>query len=395
MGNVQCCEKDSALEHHQVGGSSAVQQQVHSGPPLKIADTNPSTWASASAVKEAKTADAPAETKASAAEETKAEETKTAAAPTETKATAAPKKDMTKKTVDVDSAPVQRPVPTVDVTQATNITLTLKICSARGLRKADPLSGSSDPFVRCSVNGSTRATFCTKVIPSNIHPIWNCNAEVSGLVINDVLLFEVFDKDTKSADDFLGKCELMVRDVQNGWKGSWSQEFKLADTGEKGKVATVASYLKLEVSSLVQKAGSANKAAKVLDKVPTNGPKVMVTIVGARNLRNADFIGASDPFCKCEIPTKPDCVLQTPMIKDDLNPKWNYTAQLANFEQGDCMNFTIFDEDATGTDLLGRCNVKYDEIMPKGKKITKKLQDSGKIAKDAELDLEFVVTQPR
>jgi len=363
MGNVHCCEKDSALDSH----------QVHDPQPLKVANRDlPAEGTN--------TADAPAEAAAA-----------TSADAVATEANAAPKKDLAKKAAE----------PTIHVPQpsgneATNITLTLKIVSARGLRKANEWSGTSDPFVKCSIVGSTRANCATKVVPGELNPVWNCGAEMSGLAVNDVIQFEVFDKDAKS-DDLLGRCELSVREVQNNvsavlaTKTGWTKELKLADTGKAGKASTNDSWLKLEISDIQQKEGSAGKAAKVLGVV-SSGSKVMVTVVCARNLRNADFVGKSDPYCVCNISGKPDCKLQTPMIKDELNPKWNYTAQIANFEKGDCMNVTIYDEDLGGDDLLGRCTVMYDEFMPKGKKITKKLKDSGKIARDAEIDLVFAVT---
>jgi len=298
MGNVHCCEKDSGLDSHQAQGDHE---------PLKIVNRDlPSL-----AAEEPKTADAPAEAAAAAPADA-------AAATPAAEANAAPKKDMAKKATE----PVMNvPVPTGN--EATNITLTLKIVSARGLRKADELTGSSDPFVKCRVKGSTRASFATKVVPENLSPIWNCSAEVSGLAVNDVLLFEVFDKDALS-EDLLGRCELPVRTIQSNWKGGWSQELKLADTGKTGeltkKVSTADSWLKLEVSDIQQKDGTKPKTAKLLGVVASaNAQKVMVTVVCARNLRNADFVGASDPYCVCNIPTKPDCKLQTPMMRD---PPW-------------------------------------------------------------------------
>jgi len=271
------------------------------------------------------------------------------------------------------------------------IIATLKICSARGLRQADALGGS-DPFVRCSINGSKRDSFTTPVIYNELNPVWNCAADVGGLTLNDILYFEVFDKDIRS-EDSLGKCEVAVRSLMKDFTGDWKAELKLKETGKAGKVATADSHLTLEVSKVETKQGLKPHHIKVLNTPPDNGLKVMVNIIGARNLRNADFVGKSDPFCVCKIPNKPDSVIQTPMIKDTLNPQWNYTAQLANFGIGDVMNFTVFDEDTVGSDLLGRCVVKYDEVMPKGCKITKKLLDTGKIARDAEIDFHITVSK--
>jgi len=275
--------------------------------------------------------------------------------------------------------------------EATQTAVTVKVVSARGLRRSD--FGNCDPLVKCSINGNPRATCHTKVVPNEQNPQWKCTMEVSGLSINDVIHFDVYNGDSNRSADLLGKCALKVRDLLNGWK---SQELQLKDTGKAGRVGTSDSYLKLEASNIVQVSGSAPHAVKLVETPAANLPKVMVTIVGARNLRNADFVGYSDPYCVGWIPNKPDCRLQTPMIKDDLNPKWDYTGQIANFDRGDVLNFTVYDEDVGSKDLLGRCMVRFDELPIKGTKtLVKKLTESGKDARDAEIDLEFVVTPAR
>jgi len=299
-------------------------------------------------------------------------------------ASAAPKKDM---------APTQ---PVITGQEATQISLTVKIVSARDLRK-DEL-GVTDPFVKCTINGNPRATFSTKVVSDCVNPIWNCSAEVSGLALNDIIRFEVFNKDCLWTDS-LGHCGLDVRSAMNSGcaEGSWPTERKLASTRGAGKVSTNDSWLKLEVSNIMQVSGSAPHAVKLLDKPSGNQPKVMVTIVGARNLRKADLTSQSDPYCVCQIPYKRDSLLQTPMIRDEPNPSWDYTGQIANIEEGDTVVFTVLDDDILGSDLLGRCTVKFEEMnsLSKSKKITKKLQDHGKDINDAEIDLEFVVTDPK
>lgn len=280
--------------------------------------------------------------------------------------------------------------------EATQISCTVKIVSARDLRRVE--SGVTDAFVKCTINGNPRATFSTKVVSDCLSPSWNCSAEVSGLSKNDNLCFEVYNKDC-SPNDCLGSCQVNVRDIflQGGVGATWSAERKLANTGRAGKVGTAASWLTLAVSDLKEVSGDAPHAVKLVDKPSANLPKVMVTIIGARNLRKADQFSQSDPYCKCQIPNKPDSLLTTAMIKDDPNPQWNYTGQIANFDKGDTVCFTVLDEDSWGSELLGRCTVKFEEIntMSKSKQITKKLLDSGKVANDAEIDLEFNITQPK
>lgn len=82
-----------------------------------------------------------------------------------------------------------------------------------------------------------------------------------------------------------------------------------------------------------------------------------VTVVGARGLRNADWLGKSDPYCVCEVRGKPDAKsrFQTPVIDDCLEPVWDHAGEIADFGSGDELMFTVMDQDTGGrADLLGK-----------------------------------------
>merc|ERR1711963_624516 len=96
--------------------------------------------------------------------------------------------------------------------------------------------------------------------------------------------------------DALGSASLETRQfIDNGFDG----ELKL-DNAEKNKQSSL--WVKVEV---VQ-------------------PKAVVNIVNARGLRNADWIGKSDPYCICEVKGKADVMIQTSVVDSDMNPEWNY-----------------------------------------------------------------------
>jgi hypothetical protein len=81
-----------------------------------------------------------------------------------------------------------------------------------------------------------------------------------------------------------------------------------------------------------------------------------ITIVSAKDLRNADFVpgsGKSDPYCVCEVKRKPQLKFQTPVIDDMLNPTWDHQDRFEKFSAGDSLVFTVFDKDVVGSDLLG------------------------------------------
>ena len=71
---------------------------------------------------------------------------------------------------------------------------------------------------------------------------------------------------------------------------------------------------------------------------------VRVTIVGAKDLRQADLLGHSDPYCICSIPGKKQSQCQTPVIQDSQEPVWNYTYDFLDFAPGDTLQFLAFDE---------------------------------------------------
>ena len=97
-------------------------------------------------------------------------------------------------------------------------------------------------------------------------------------------------------------------------------------------------------------------------------PVLEVNVVEAKNLRNMDLTGQSDPFCKpsmlChtggEIFTRK--FGETAVVKNCLNPVWNETFRLpiSALQGKDTTYFIIevYDRDTTNADdLLGSCRV--------------------------------------
>jgi len=117
---------------------------------------------------------------------------------------------------------------------------------------------------------------------------------------------------------------------------------------------------------------------RVLDE---DAPKLMVTLVSARGLRNADWGtlgGLSDPYCTAEIPGKASSRITSHVIDNKLNPVWNYTAQVYDYEIGDSLSIAILDKDVgSADDLLGRTKVTRDIVL-KGFEGELPLQDAGK-----------------
>jgi len=73
--------------------------------------------------------------------------------------------------------------------------------------------------------------------------------------------------------------------------------------------------------------------------------RIRVFIESARSLRKADWMGKSDPYCVCVVSGKPHTQVRTDYIKSNLNPEWNHEAIIEDFEEGDSLEFSVWDRD--------------------------------------------------
>eukprot|EP00929_Paragymnodinium_shiwhaense_P100080 TRINITY_DN62125_c0_g1_i1.p1 TRINITY_DN62125_c0_g1~~TRINITY_DN62125_c0_g1_i1.p1 ORF type:complete len:996 (+),score=186.86 TRINITY_DN62125_c0_g1_i1:127-3114(+) len=79
-----------------------------------------------------------------------------------------------------------------------------------------------------------------------------------------------------------------------------------------------------------------------------------VTIMSARGLRKADFLGSSDPYVICEVRSTPqdnkpsrskkNKRIQTPVIANNCSPTWDHT-EVLDCQLDDIIQFTVWDHD--------------------------------------------------
>jgi len=133
-----------------------------------------------------------------------------------------------------------------------------------------------------------------------------------------------------------------------------------------------------EVNGINSGIMDATVAVGELDGHVCSGP-LKISILGASGLRNADWIGKSDPYCTCEILAKPDAgKIKTHVIKNNLNPTWDYEAELSEFEAGDILVFKVYDEDfGKKDDFLGTLSVMSEQFYPHGFEGDLPLQEAG------------------
>jgi len=110
---------------------------------------------------------------------------------------------------------------------------------------------------------------------------------------------------------------------------------------------------------------SADSVREVIERV-IKPPPLRMVIVGARGLRDADWVGKSDPYCVCEVLTKPDTKVQTPVIKNTLNPTWDHETEITRFQPGDILVFKVYDQDVGKSDFLGTVSLESKQFYPGG-----------------------------
>jgi len=92
-----------------------------------------------------------------------------------------------------------------------------------------------------------------------------------------------------------------------------------------------------------------------------------VSILGALDLHNKDWIGKSDPYCACQLDGKPGTRVQTKTVTDRLDPTWNHEVGMLSYVKGDALRFEVFDQDQLKKDdFLGQCTLESERFHPSG-----------------------------
>eukprot|EP00127_Corallochytrium_limacisporum_P002680 Clim_evm116s134 gene=Clim_evmTU116s134 len=108
---------------------------------------------------------------------------------------------------------------------ADSISLSVRVCQAKSLRKADIMS--SDPYAKVIVG---EQDFKTKVKTFTCKPKWD-EQYTFATVDSGPLRVEVWDHDDVSADDLLGVVEFKINEIAtDGYEKKW---YPLEDPGRK------------------------------------------------------------------------------------------------------------------------------------------------------------------
>ena len=87
---------------------------------------------------------------------------------------------------------------------------------------------------------------------------------------------------------------------------------------------------------------------------------LMLRIVSAHGLANADAVGSSDPFAVVHVRGKQ--VDKTRVIDNDCDPIWNHECALFDVDADEEITITVYDKDIAGSEFLGQAVFKASQL---------------------------------
>eukprot|EP00092_Neocalanus_flemingeri_P025254 GFUD01027386.1.p1 GENE.GFUD01027386.1~~GFUD01027386.1.p1 ORF type:complete len:4003 (+),score=946.67 GFUD01027386.1:1015-12009(+) len=292
----------------------------------------------------------------------------------------------------------------------------LNIHEGKDLVKAD-LIGKSDPYAVVTY-GKDKAK--TKTIKNNLNPEWDFETDIP---VEDNgpsnMKIEVFDSDKIGKDKSLGSALIDVGDLLNepleeAWipltgtksgKIKVSADFnpesedefgavqrpseqgsrKTSDNFDMRKISETQSSYSRKTSEMSETHSTySRKTSEVFasrkasesqssysrktsrlggsaNDMPGPGT-INVNIIQAKDLIKADLIGKSDPYA---VVTYGDDKIKTKTIKNNLNPQWNFEADIPIDPNGpSTLKIEIFDDDKLGKDKpLGAADVDIPSLI--------------------------------
>ncbi|CAE8711381.1 unnamed protein product [Polarella glacialis] len=241
--------------------------------------------------------------------------------------------------------------------------LRVTVLSARFLKDTDWVD-KPHPFCSCRMRSKSNASACIEENGSVF--IWNREHIVAEYLAGDMLELTAYDQDQLEWDDqpvsLFGRVQ--IASYRFFPAGLEEQELSFTGTGTQGKLKVHIQNLGL--SAEFEAAQAAEKAS--IASLRAAGPnRIRVTLLSATGLKDADWIGKSDPFCSCRILPNTEPEFQTSVIKDSTSPVWNHEHIVAQYFAGDKLEFTIFDQDGGDSRVsLGQVELASSKFFPAG-----------------------------
>ncbi|CAG8588792.1 5461_t:CDS:2 [Ambispora gerdemannii] len=215
--------------------------------------------------------------------------------------------------------------------------LKVTVVEASGLKDKDTV-GKSDPYIELYIDKGYKQKTTTK--EGTLSPVWNENFKFN---INNqhTLYLKVLDKDITDSDK-IGETKVDLKEVfSKGYVDTWVNLPALLGLTSHGKVHLVKVFAGLVSSQWI----------------------IMRRIVEAKNLKDTDFIGKSDPYVELWIEKG---YKQKTTVKDGtLNPVWNEDFKF-NIHGEHTLHLKVLDKDITEDDKIGEAKVDLKEVFSKG-----------------------------
>ena len=251
---------------------------------------------------------------------------------------------------------------------------------AKNLIKADMI-GKSDPYAVVSYGDES---YRTNTIKNNQNPEWNFEKDFQ-LDPNGPrsINIDIFDDDKLGKDKPLGSADIDIPTLINNanLRDAWIP----LDGVKSGELQVSADFTPYDDMDDVSSRKSSKSGGNLIPEKERDGMRnrggspgnddtfgsgpnqrkpsdkqapglIHLNIVQAKDLIKADMIGKSDPFA---VVTYGDKQYTTEIVKNNLNPQWNFEADIPyNPNYSDSLRIDIYDDDKLGKNkLLGSTTV--------------------------------------
>jgi len=166
---------------------------------------------------------------------------------------------------------------------------------------------------------------------------------------------------------------ILIKQFMNDARHTIQEEFELMKT-EQVELQEIMRSVAILTTGRSPSKKSDSKAGSPLSACPKDqqepgGPPLMACVNSATGLRNADWIGKSDPYVIVQLfgkdGKKKGEAKQTCCKKDTLEPVWDEVFEFREYTAGDELLFEVFDRDIKLTrpdDLLGKVRIDADQV---------------------------------
>ncbi|GMH38160.1 hypothetical protein BSKO_06044 [Bryopsis sp. KO-2023] len=219
------------------------------------------------------------------------------------------------------------------------------------LMSVDGGPGKSDPYCVIWLGGVKKTTEFRK---DTADPVWNENMDWPNISAKDTLYLEVYDKG-KISDKLLGRAkidmcivalEFAKDDVRRPIKTNMSLE------GGNGDVVLFMEWVPLDHNPIPRPRSILRTPTGLFGELERG--VLYARLVRAKNLRNVDAIGVSDPYCLMKIGGNEK---KSKIISNNLNPVWNETFLWVGCSVKDTLNVFVKDDGPFKDTVLGRFDV--------------------------------------